>query len=59
MVLWLAPQAGGVPRDCVQAQRDSALSHDNLFHTVLGFAGVASAEYQPDLDLMAACRGKH
>ena len=59
MVMWLSPQAGGLSRDCVQAQRDRALSHDNLFHTVLGFVGVASSEYQPGLDLLAACRGKH
>jgi lipid A ethanolaminephosphotransferase len=59
MVMWLSPQAGGLSRDCVRAQRDRALSHDNLFHTVLGFVGVASREYQPGLDLLAACRGKH
>ena len=33
-----------------------ALSHDNLYHTVLGAMGVRTARYSRSLDAMAACR---
>jgi lipid A ethanolaminephosphotransferase len=39
----------------LREQRDAALSHDNLFHTVLGLAGVAAGEYQLALDALAHC----
>src|SRR5437868_4973836 len=42
MVLWLGSRQGW-QADCLQRQRDAALSHDHLFHTVLGLAGVRAA----------------
>jgi lipid A ethanolaminephosphotransferase len=60
MLLWLPPQsqtATGAPRECLLQRRDAALSHDHLFHTVLGLLGVASSLHDPALDLTAACRG--
>jgi len=56
MVLWLGERDGWQP-DCLRHQRDAALSHDHLFHTVLGLAGVRAAEYRPALDALAGCRG--
>ena len=59
MVLWLDPAgtaARTLPADCLQRQRAAALSHDHLFHTVLGLVGVRSSEYQPTLDALASCR---
>ncbi|MFL6660566.1 MAG: phosphoethanolamine transferase [Rhizobacter sp.] len=58
MVLWLGSRQGW-QADCLQRQRDAALSHDHLFHTVLGLAGVRAAEYRPALDALAACRAAH
>ena len=58
MVLWMAPQTAtvrGFNAACLREQRDAALSHDNLFHTVLGLAGVAAGEYQSALDALAHC----
>jgi lipid A ethanolaminephosphotransferase len=55
MLLWL-PSQRSAQLACLRARRDAALSHDNLFHTVLGLVGVTAAEYQPALDLMAACK---
>ena len=58
MVLWMAPQTAtvrGFNAACLREQRDAALSHDNLFHTVLGLAGVAAGEYQLALDALAHC----
>jgi lipid A ethanolaminephosphotransferase len=61
MLVWLPPQteaALGVRADCLRAQQDAALTHDVLFHTVLGFVGVTSAEYRAPLDLLHTCRAQ-
>ena len=46
----------GISHTCVQTTRAQALSHDNLYHTVLGAMGVKSARYSAALDVLAACR---
>jgi len=59
MLMWLAPQtevALGVRMDCLRAQQDVPLSHDHLFHTVMGLAGVSSREYREGLDVLQPCR---
>jgi lipid A ethanolaminephosphotransferase len=59
MVLWLGAQTQVDDRlrpACVAAQRDATLSHDNLFHSVLGLLGIRAAEYKQNLDLLATCR---
>jgi lipid A ethanolaminephosphotransferase len=53
MVLWQGPHAQAT---CLAAQRDVALTHDNLFHSALGLLGIRAAEYQQNLDAFAACR---
>jgi lipid A ethanolaminephosphotransferase len=60
MVAWFSD--GMKARDklsgaCMQAGVDAPLSHDNLYHTVLGVMDVHSATYKPSLDALAACRG--
>ena len=39
-----------------EARTREALSHDNLYHTVLGALGVSTARYDPARDLFAGCR---
>lgn len=59
LVVWLSAQAQldtGVTTDCLRTQRNTALSHDNLFHSVLGVLGIQASEYRPALDAFAACR---
>jgi lipid A ethanolaminephosphotransferase len=59
MLMWLPPQteaALGVTRACLQERKNQPLSHDNLFHTVLGLVGVSSSLVNPALDLAAPCR---
>ena len=41
---------------CLRERRDAPLSHDNLFHTVLGQLGVATQAYRRELDAFAPCR---
>ena len=58
MLKWLPPQteaATGVTRACLRAQRDAALSRDNLVPTVLSLMGVSSGLLEPALDLAAPC----
>ena len=59
MLLWLAPQAGTAGRaaqTCLTGRLDVPLTHDNLFHSVLGLLGVQASEYKPALDAFATCR---
>ncbi|AXA94902.1 phosphoethanolamine transferase [Massilia sp. YMA4] len=42
-------------RSCVAARADQPLSHDNLFHSVLGMLDVKTMAYNPRLDLFHAC----
>lgn len=59
MVLWLSDgmkQREHLGNACLAGQRDTALSHDNLFHSMLGLMGVQTSAYRADLDLFSACR---
>jgi lipid A ethanolaminephosphotransferase len=58
MVLWMGNRTGW-QADCLKGRSDAALSHDHLFHTVLGLVGVRAAEYSPALDALASCRATH
>ena len=42
--------------DCMQAGLDAQLTHDNLYHTVLGVMDVVSPTYAAPLDALAKCR---
>jgi lipid A ethanolaminephosphotransferase len=42
---------------CLQGQSAKALTHDNLFHSMLGLSQVKTGLAKPDLDLFAACSG--
>ncbi|TIC78654.1 phosphoethanolamine transferase [Crenobacter intestini] len=59
MLAWLSPgfqQASGVSTACLQGKTGEQLSHDNLFHSVLGLMGVSTSLYQAPLDIGASCR---
>ena len=43
-------------RPVSQKTRRSRVSHDNLFHSVLGLMNVTTRVYDPSLDLFAPCR---
>ncbi len=61
MVLWLSPQMEqrrGLTTACMQGQRDAALSHDHLFHSVLGLLDIQTDVYRADRDMFKACVGK-
>jgi lipid A ethanolaminephosphotransferase len=59
MVSWLSPSmsaAAGVNRNCVRAKANVPLSHDNLFHSVLGLLDVHTGVYQTRRDIFEDCR---
>jgi lipid A ethanolaminephosphotransferase len=45
-----------VDRTCLQKRARDALSHDNLFHSILGLLDVQTSAYRGDLDLFRGCR---
>lgn len=53
MIVWSAPPSVNA---CLREKRDMPLTHDNLFHSVLGLLGISASEYQAGLDIFAACR---
>ncbi|VXC74418.1 Putative membrane-associated metal-dependent hydrolase [Massilia sp. 9I] len=58
MMLWMSDgfsQRFRIDRSCLQARADQPLSHDNVFHSVLGMLNVETAVLNPKLDLFHAC----
>ncbi|AWM80487.1 phosphoethanolamine transferase EptA [Gammaproteobacteria bacterium ESL0073] len=59
MILWLSKdfaQDKKIDNDCLMAYaKDNQVSHDNLFHTVLGGMNVTTTLYDPKLDLFRRC----
>ena len=53
MVVWSVPPSMTA---CLRDKRDMPLTHDNLFHSVLGLLGISASEYQAGLDVFATCR---
>lgn len=49
-------QSAGFDSQCLRGERDKALSHDNLFHSMLGLLQVDTSAYNAGLDLFASCR---
>jgi lipid A ethanolaminephosphotransferase len=59
MVAWLSPalqQRSGVRADCLRQRAAEPLSHDSLFHTVLGLMDVSTRAHDKTLDAAAPCR---
>ena len=60
MVLWMddgLARRAQVSRTCMAAGRDLPMTHDNLYHTVLGTLDVQTPTYRAGLDALAGCRG--
>ena len=60
MVAWLGhdlQQRSQLSGACVRAGADAPLTHDALYHSVLGLLDVQTPTYQRSLDAFAACRG--
>lgn len=59
MIAWLAPHflaAGAIDRACLHGKVNQPLSHDNLFHSVLGVLDVQTSAYRRERDFFEDCR---
>jgi lipid A ethanolaminephosphotransferase len=58
MVVWVSHQLrdGDVDLACLRGKQHQALSHDNLFHSVLGLMDVRTTEYRRSHDIFDGCR---
>lgn len=57
LIVWIGAQDGRGPvAQCLSKRLDEPLSHDHLFHTMLGLAGVEASVYRRELDFVAPCR---
>ena len=46
----------GIDQACLRSRAGEAISHDNLFHSLLGVLDVQTADYRRTLDIFAPCR---
>jgi lipid A ethanolaminephosphotransferase len=59
-VMWLSPafrRSFGVSQECMRGRASQPVSHDNLFHSLLGVLDVQTTAYDAGMDLFASCRG--
>ena len=59
MLTWLSPTMQtrlALRPGCLQQMAGAPLTHDNLFHSMLGLLDINTALRQPALDLFSACR---
>ena len=59
MVTWLSgamQKRLGIRVDCLQQHAAQPLSHDNLFHSVLGLLDVQTSLYKQEMDWFSTCR---
>jgi hypothetical protein len=59
MLMWpskSAEQRLGIDVACLRGRQDEALSHDNLYHSILGLLGVQTRVYRAESDLFRTCR---
>ncbi len=60
MIIWLSEgfrRRVQLDTPCLASRRDKALSHDNVFHSILGMLQVRTEVYKPALDIFSGCVG--
>lgn len=58
MLMWMSDAFRSdfdVDTDCLRLQAEQELSHDNLFHSVLGLLSVETPKYEPSRDVLSKC----
>jgi len=58
-ILWLSQSfsdSDKLDRQCITDKQQQQMSHDNLFHSMLGLLSVRSSVYNQQLDMLASCR---
>jgi lipid A ethanolaminephosphotransferase len=58
LIVWVSRQtAVDLDVPCLRGKAHAELSHDNLFHSVLGLLDVGTSAYTSSLDIFEGCRG--
>nr|WP_301334661.1 phosphoethanolamine--lipid A transferase [Variovorax dokdonensis] len=58
-VMWISDdmrKRGKLAAACLGKSHDEPISHDNLYHTVLGLMDVQTRTYKPSMDVLNECR---
>jgi lipid A ethanolaminephosphotransferase len=58
-LVWLSAgfrSSFGIDQACLRARAGEAVSHDNLFHSLLGVLDVQTVDYRQAMDIFAPCR---
>lgn len=62
-IMWFGDSFNELDRAALARKRNQRFTHDNLFHTVLGFMEIETSIYRPELDILDGCRkpedGRH
>jgi lipid A ethanolaminephosphotransferase len=59
LIVWTSPAyraLSSLDDACARERVDRPFSHDNVYHTLLGMAGVSTSVYRKGLDIFAGCR---
>ncbi|WP_245814845.1 phosphoethanolamine transferase [Litoreibacter ascidiaceicola] len=59
MILWMSnafKAQFSIDQDCLSEQMSDPLSHDNLYHSLLGMLDIKTTDYEAKLDLFASCK---
>ncbi|MDR1425932.1 MAG: sulfatase-like hydrolase/transferase [Rickettsiales bacterium] len=59
MLMWFSngfKQVFRIDENCLRKKLNSRLSHDNIFHSLLGLFNVESGHYSKSLDIFGSCR---
>ena len=56
MIVWMPDSSVAVAKNCLRQKLDAPMSHDHLFHSVLGLMGVQSSVYKRDSDFFSSCK---
>jgi lipid A ethanolaminephosphotransferase len=59
MILWMSDNFKtrfAIDESCVADKKDQRMSHDNLFHSLLGMLDIETTERNPELDIFASCK---
>lgn len=51
-IMWFGSNFNNLNRPELEKKRNQRFTHDNLFHTLLGFMEVQTTIYRPDLDIL-------
>ena len=60
MILWMSNAFSdkfNIDRSCIASKKTDTLSHDNLFHSLLGMLDIDTSERNASLDIFASCKG--